>query len=224
MIALPKEDQMLMTKDDMFEQIVGLLGGRTAEEIIFGVKSTGASNDFEQATGLARSMVTEYGMSDKLGPVQYEGNHQVFVGRDYGQTKAYSEQVAYEIDQEVRRILNEAHQKAHEIIEAHRAQHKLLEYETLDAKAIKSLFEEGKMPEGTETEEYPSEKAQTFEEAKRALEEKDAQKQAEEKQDFKEAKDYFDAEAKETKLHPEEETKEVQDELKEEKDETDKDA
>ncbi|MEG3032651.1 MAG: ATP-dependent zinc metalloprotease FtsH, partial [Enterococcus sp.] len=120
MIALPKEDQMLMTKDDMFEQIVGLLGGRTAEEIIFGVKSTGASNDFEQATGLARSMVTEYGMSDKLGPVQYEGNHQVFVGRDYGQTKAYSEQVAYEIDQEVRRILNEAHQKAHEIIEAHR--------------------------------------------------------------------------------------------------------
>ncbi len=229
MIALPKEDQMLMTKDDMFEQIVGLLGGRTAEEIIFGVKSTGASNDFEQATGLARSMVTEYGMSDKLGPVQYEGNHQVFVGRDYGQTKAYSEQVAYEIDQEVRRILNEAHQKAHEIIEAHRAQHKLiaeklLQHETLDAKAIKSLFEEGKMPEGTETEEYPSEKAQTFEEAKRALEEKDAQKQAEEKQDFKEAKDYFDAEANEAKLHPDEETKEVQDELKQEKDETDKDA
>ena len=87
-------------------------------------------------------MVTEYGMSDKLGPVQYEGNHQVFVGRDYGQTKAYSEQVAFEIDQEVRRILMDAHTKAHEIIEAHREQHKLiaeklLEYETLDAKAIK---------------------------------------------------------------------------------------
>ena len=117
MIALPKEDQMLLTKDDMFEQIVGLLGGRTAEEIIFGVQSTGASNDFEQATALARSMVTEYGMSDKLGPVQYEGNHQVFIGRDYGQTKAYSEQIAYEIDQEVRRILMEAHDKAREIIE-----------------------------------------------------------------------------------------------------------
>ncbi len=84
-IALPKEDQFLMTKEDMFEQIVGLLGGRTAEEIIFNVQSTGASNDFEQATALARSMVTEYGMSDRLGPVQYEGNHQVFVGRDYGQ-------------------------------------------------------------------------------------------------------------------------------------------
>lgn len=184
MIALPKEDQMLMTKDDMFEQIVGLLGGRTAEEIIFNVQSTGASNDFEQATQLARSMVTEYGMSEKLGPVQYEGNHQVFVGRDYGQTKAYSEQVAFEIDQEVRKILMQAHEKAREIIESHRDQHKLiaeklLEYETLDAKAIKSLFEDGKMPENDSL--YPSEKsqAQTFEEAKRALEVKDAEKQAE---------------------------------------------
>lgn len=79
MIALPKEDQMLMSKDDMFEQIVGLLGGRTAEEIVFNAQTTGASNDFEQATALARSMVTEYGMSDKLGPVQYEGNHQVLL-------------------------------------------------------------------------------------------------------------------------------------------------
>ena len=182
MIALPKEDQMLLTKDDMFEQIVGLLGGRTAEEIIFGVQSTGASNDFEQATALARSMVTEYGMSDKLGPVQYEGNHQVFIGRDYGQTKAYSEQIAYEIDQEVRRILMEAHDKAREIIETHRDKHKLiaeklLEFETLDAKAIKSLFETGEMPAQAESE-FPSEKAQSYEEAKRALEERDAKKQA----------------------------------------------
>lgn len=215
MIALPKEDQFLLTKEDLFEQIVGLLGGRTAEEIIFGVQSTGASNDFEQATGLARSMVTEYGMSDKLGPVQYEGNHQVFVGRDYGQTKAYSEQVAFEIDQEVRKILVEAHQKAHEIIEEHRAQHKLiaeklLEYETLDAKAIKSLFEEGKMPEGTE--EYPSEKTQTFEEAKRALEEKDAQKQAAEKRDFDETKKDFDEQLKEVKLDSQKTEDEVKDE------------
>lgn len=219
MIALPKEDQMLMTKDDMFEQIVGLLGGRTAEEIIFNVQSTGASNDFEQATGLARSMVTEYGMSEKLGPVQYEGNHQVFVGRDYGQTKGYSEQIAFEIDQEVRNILNEAHAKAREIIETHKEQHKLiaeklLEFETLDAKAIKSLFETGKMPEGFDDNEFPSEKAQTFEEAKRALEEKDAAKQAEEKQDFDEAKDYFNAEAKEARLGEQDtETKEVQSDL-----------
>ncbi|MEG0629161.1 MAG: cell division protein FtsH, partial [Enterococcus sp.] len=187
-IALPKEDQMLMSKEDMFEQIVGLLGGRTAEEIVFNSQTTGASNDFEQATSLARSMVTEYGMSDKLGPVQYEGNHQVFVGRDYGQTKAYSEQVAFEIDEEVRSILKQAHEKAREIIETHRDQHKLiaeklLEFETLDAKAIKSLYETGEMPEGKDSP-YPSEKAQaqTFEEAKRALEEKDAEKQAEDKE------------------------------------------
>ena len=223
MIALPKEDQFLMTKEDMFEQIVGLLGGRTAEEIIFGVQSTGASNDFEQATGIARSMVTEYGMSDKLGPVQYEGNHQVFVGRDYGQTKAYSEQVAFEIDQEVRRILMDAHTKAHEIIEAHREQHKLiaeklLEYETLDAKAIKSLFETGKMPEGADSD-YPSEKeAQTFEEAKRALEEKEAQKQVEEKQDFEEAKKELHDEAEEVKVESEQTEKEVQSEEKKDSD------
>ncbi|MGY3749894.1 ATP-dependent zinc metalloprotease FtsH [Vagococcus acidifermentans] len=184
MIALPKEDRFLMTKDEMFEQIVGLLGGRVAEEIVFGTKSTGASNDFEQATRLARSMITEYGMSDKLGPVQYEGNHQVFIGRDYGQTKAYSEQVAFEIDEEVRMLLNRAHDKAREIIEEHLEQHKiiaeaLLKYETLDAKSIKSLFETGTMPEKAVDEEFPSEKSGSFEEAKEALERKEAEKQQE---------------------------------------------
>ena len=187
MISLPKEDQFLITKNEMFERIVGLLGGRVAEEIVFGVKSTGASNDFEQATRLARSMVTEYGMSDSLGPVQYEGNHQVFVGRDYGQTKAYSEQVAYQIDEEVRNILKRAHEKAVEIIESHRGQHKLiaeslLEYETLDAKAIKSLFEDGVMPSKEKENEFPSEKEGSFEEAKEALARKDAEKQQEEKE------------------------------------------
>jgi cell division protease FtsH len=225
MIALPKEDQFLMTKEDMFEQIVGLLGGRTAEEIIFGVQSTGASNDFEQATSIARSMVTEYGMSEKLGPVQYEGNHQVFVGRDYGQTKAYSEQVAFEIDQEVRKILMEAHNKAHEIIEAHRAQHKLiaeklLEYETLDARSIKSLFEEGVMPQDVIDNQFPSEKARTFEEAKRALEEKDAQKQAEEKDDYETAETEIKDEAEEAKVAGEEAEKEVQTENHKNDDET----
>ena len=89
-------------------QIVGLLGGRTAEEIVFNAPSNWRhQNDFEQkATGLARSMATEYGMSEKLGPVQYEGNHQVFVGRDYGPNKAYSEQVAFEVDEEVRNNLD----------------------------------------------------------------------------------------------------------------------
>ena len=77
-IMLPKEDRFLMTKEELFEQVVGLLGGRAAEEFIFGVKTTGASNDFEQATAIVRSMITEYGMVDELGTVQYEGNHAMF--------------------------------------------------------------------------------------------------------------------------------------------------
>ncbi|GAB2027770.1 ATP-dependent zinc metalloprotease FtsH [Lactovum odontotermitis] len=152
MIALPKEDQFLMSKEDMQENLAGLMGGRAAEQIIFNTITTGASNDFEQATRIARGMVTQYGMSDKLGPISYEGDHQVFIGRDYGQTKTYSEATAIAIDDEVRRITKEAYDKATEIIQAHREQHKaialaLLEYETLDARQIKSLYETGKMPE-----------------------------------------------------------------------------
>ncbi|MDB6352987.1 ATP-dependent zinc metalloprotease FtsH [Trichococcus sp. K1Tr] len=186
-IMLPKEDRFLMTKDELLEQVVGLLGGRVAEEVVFNVQTTGASNDFEQATGLIRSMVTEYGMSEKLGTVQYEGNHQVFVGRDYGQTKAYSEDIAYQIDSEVRRMMSEAHIRARQIIEEHREQlnliaEKLLELETLDEKTIRSLFETGQMPSDSNSEEYPSEKAQSFEEAKRALEKKEAEKVRQEEQ------------------------------------------
>ncbi len=213
MIALPREDQMLGTKDDMFEQIVGLLGGRTAEELVFNVQTTGASNDFEQATALARSMVTEYGMSEKLGPVQYEGNHQVFVGRDYGQTKSYSERIAYEIDEEVRSLLNRAHAKAREIIEENRDKHKLiaeklLEFETLDAKSINALFETGEMPSDATKSQFPSEKAAaTFEEAKKALEEKEAQKLAEEKENGTSSDETTD-EAKAAKSEQEKEVKE----------------
>jgi len=186
-IMLPKEDRFLMTKDELLEQVVGLLGGRVAEEVVFNVQTTGASNDFEQATGLIRSMVTEYGMSEKLGTVQYEGNHQVFVGRDYGQTKAYSEDIAYQIDSEVRRMMSEAHVRARQIIEEHREQlnliaAKLLELETLDEKTIRSLFETGQMPSDSNSEEFPSEKAQSFEEAKRALEKKEAEKVRQEEQ------------------------------------------
>ena len=124
MIALPKEDQMLLSKEDMKEQLAGLMGGRVAEEIIFNVQTTGASNDFEQATQMARAMVTEYGMSEKLGPVQYEGNHAMF-GAQTTQ-KFISEQTAYEIDEEVRSLLNEARNKAAEIIQGNRETHKLI--------------------------------------------------------------------------------------------------
>lgn len=169
-IMLPREDSFIVTKVELYEQIVGLLGGRVAEEIVFDSQSTGASNDFQQATQIARSMVTEYGMSDLLGPIQYEGNGKVFIGRDYGQRPAYSEQVAYEIDKEVRKIIEEAHAKAHEIINQHRDKldiiaGKLLEIETLDKRQIKSLFETGEMPTDVVTDAEPVEKADTFEEA-----------------------------------------------------------
>ena len=157
MIALPKEDQMLLSKEDMKEQLAGLMGGRVAEEIIFNVQTTGASNDFEQATQMARAMVTEYGMSEKLGPVQYEGNHAMFGAQS--PQKSISEQTAYEIDEEVRKLLNEARDKAAEIIQANRETHKLiaealLKYETLDSTQIKSLYETGKMPETVEEESH----------------------------------------------------------------------
>ena len=175
MIALPKEDQMLLSKEDMKEQLAGLMGGRVAEEIIFNVQTTGASNDFEQATQMARAMVTEYGMSEKLGPVQYEGNHAMF-GAQTTQ-KFISEQTAYEIDEEVRSLLNEARNKAAEIIQGNRETHKLiaealLKYETLDSVQIKSLYETGKMPEDADLELEKESKPLSYDEIKSKMEEK----------------------------------------------------
>lgn len=154
MIALPKEDQMLLSKDDMKEQLAGLMGGRVAEEIIFNLQTTGASNDFEQATQMARAMVTEYGMSEKLGPVQYEGSHTMQPGQ-FTTEHSYSPQTAQLIDDEVRVLLNEARDKAFDIINNNRETHKLiaealLKYETLDSTQIKSIYEKGKMPEDRE--------------------------------------------------------------------------
>ncbi|WP_155287646.1 ATP-dependent zinc metalloprotease FtsH [Lacticaseibacillus zhaodongensis] len=178
-ITLPKEDQFMMSKKDLNEQIAGMLGGRTAEEIIFNQESTGASNDFEQATQMARSMVTTYGMSSTIGTVTLERDTgEPFVGAQYGYP-GYSEATAAKIDDEVREIIDEAHKRAYKIIQDHRAQHKLiaealLKYETLNEEQILSLFKDGKMPDKNE---FPSEKAATYEEAKAALEKKEAQKQ-----------------------------------------------
>ncbi|RSJ75443.1 ATP-dependent zinc metalloprotease FtsH [Streptococcus cristatus] len=174
MIALPKEDQMLLSKEDMKEQLAGLMGGRVAEEIIFNVQTTGASNDFEQATQMARAMVTEYGMSEKLGPVQYEGNHSMFGAQS--PQKSISEQTAYEIDEEVRSLLNEARNKAAEIIQANRETHKLiaealLKYETLDSTQIKSLYETGHMPEESEKDLEREAHALSYDEIKSKMEE-----------------------------------------------------
>jgi len=152
-MMLPKEDRYFMTKPELLDKIVGLLGGRVAEEVIFNEVSTGAHNDFQRATGIARKMVMEYGMSDKLGPVQF-GNSQgeVFLGRDMNSEQNYSEAISYEIDLEVTRILKESYERCRQILVENKASlelvaQTLLEIETLDADQIYSLINEGKLPD-----------------------------------------------------------------------------
>ncbi|TQR30030.1 ATP-dependent zinc metalloprotease FtsH [Brevibacillus brevis] len=149
-VMLPKEDRFFATKTDLLDKIVGLLGGRVAEELVLGDISTGAHNDFQRATAIARSMITEYGMS-KLGPMQFgKSQGQVFLGRDYGNERNYSDQIAYEIDQEMQNIIHECYAKCTELLTKHRDQldliaNTLLRVETLDAEQIKQLIETGKM-------------------------------------------------------------------------------
>ncbi|MEE6452989.1 ATP-dependent zinc metalloprotease FtsH [Gottfriedia acidiceleris] len=152
-VMLPKEDRYFMTKPELLDKITGLLGGRVAEEVVFGEVSTGAHNDFQRATGIARRMVTEFGMSDKLGPLQFgqsQGGN-VFLGRDFNNEQNYSDKIAYEIDVEIQTIIKECYAKATDIIKTHRDKldllaNTLLEVETLDAKGIKSLWEQGTLP------------------------------------------------------------------------------
>ncbi|WP_070121561.1 ATP-dependent zinc metalloprotease FtsH [Bacillus marinisedimentorum] len=152
-VMLPKEDRYFMTKPELLDKITGLLGGRVAEEVVFGEVSTGAHNDFQKATNIARKMVTEYGMSDKLGPMQFgHPQEQVFLGRDIGSDPNYSDQIAYEIDLEIQRIISESYERARHIIEEHRDKHTLiaktlLEVETLDAEQIKHLVDHGTLPD-----------------------------------------------------------------------------
>ncbi|MFZ3591046.1 ATP-dependent zinc metalloprotease FtsH [Bacillus sp. DJP31] len=153
-VMLPKEDRYFMTKPELLDKITGLLGGRVAEELVFGEASTGAHNDFQRATGIARKMVTEYGMSERLGPLQFgqaQGG-QVFLGRDFHNEQNYSEKFAYEIDLEIQRFIKESFEKAKQILTDNRDKlelvaQTLLEVETLDARQIKHLVEEGKLPE-----------------------------------------------------------------------------
>lgn len=153
-VMLPKEDRYFMTKPELLDKIVGLLGGRVAEEIVFGEVSTGAHNDFQRATGIARRMVTEFGMSDKLGPLQFGSAQggQVFLGRDLHNEQNYSDAIAYEIDLEIQRIIKESYARAKEILTENRDKldliaNTLLEVETLDAEQIKNLVDHGKLPD-----------------------------------------------------------------------------
>ena len=159
-MMLPKEEKIgIMTKNELLAQITGLLGGRVSEEMYLGEITTGASDDFRRATNIARNMVTEYGMSD-LGPVQYEEKSEgVFLGRDYAKSKNFSDKVAHEIDEEVRKIINECYKKAEEILRENKnlvmlLADALIENETLTKEQIDSLVNTGKL-----TPEEPSEVA-----------------------------------------------------------------
>lgn len=149
-LMTPAEEKFLETKHSLLARITSLLGGRVAEETVFDTVTTGAYNDFQNATRIARAMVTEYGMSD-LGPIQYEtrGNN-VFLGRDYMKEKNFSDQIALEIDSEVRHIINDCYKDAKEIIAKHRKlldtiAHYLVEVETLSQSDIEEINESGKL-------------------------------------------------------------------------------
>ncbi|PGT90937.1 ATP-dependent zinc metalloprotease FtsH [Bacillus sp. AFS040349] len=153
-VMLPKEDRYFMTKPELLDKITGLLGGRVAEEIVFGEVSTGAHNDFQRATNIARKMVTEYGMSEKLGPLQFGQSQggQVFLGRDIHNEQNYSDAIAHEIDMEIQRFIKESYERARQILTDNREKleliaQTLLEVETLDAAQISSLVEKGKLPD-----------------------------------------------------------------------------
>jgi len=145
-MALPVEDKYYVRRSELIDQLAMLLGGRTAEELIFIDPTTGASNDIEKATSIARKMVMEYGMSDKLGPLQYgKPDAEVFLGRDYSKNQDMSDEVAAAVDEEVRFLITQAHDEARAILATHEdALHRiadaLLETETVDAKAVAELF------------------------------------------------------------------------------------
>ena len=143
--SLPEDDRHSVTREELLAQITRAMGGRLSEEIKFGDVTTGASNDFEQATELARRMVTQYGMSD-LGPIQYgRGAHQVFLGRDFGDERNYSEEIASKIDAQVRKIIETCYENGKDVLKTNwekveRMVASLLEYETVDAEEVIAIL------------------------------------------------------------------------------------
>jgi cell division protease FtsH len=146
--SLPTEDKFLVRKGEMVDDLAMFLGGRVAEELATGDVTTGASNDLERATKMAKAMVTRYGMSDKLGPMTLgEAQHEVFLGRDFGATPDYSQEIAFEIDKEVRRLIDDAWEQAHKILVERRVQldlmaSVLIERETVDKDQLEALLDD----------------------------------------------------------------------------------
>ena len=147
-ISLPEEDRSYLSKHYMEDQLVGLLGGRVAESLCLGDISTGASNDIQRATAIARKMVAVYGMSETLGTVSFDSGHdEVFIGRTMGHSRGYSEAVAAQIDQEVKSMMDGAYSRCQDLLEAHRPQLEavakyLLEHETMERDAFLKVFGE----------------------------------------------------------------------------------
>src|SRR3954471_22203978 len=145
-MALPTEDRYLQSKTEFEDKIAGLLGGNVSERLIFGDTTTGASNDIEKATDLARRMVTEFGMSDRLGPLSFgKRDEMIFLGRSMGEQRDYSDEVARTIDEEVRAIIDKAYERATEVLTTHRDKltalaEKLVAEETVDSEAFEALF------------------------------------------------------------------------------------
>ena len=154
----PTEDKNYVSKNQMLDELVGLLGGRVAEQIIIGDISTGASNDIHRATEIARSMVTKYGMSEKLGPIAFgSDNNEVFLGKDYGQVRNYSETVAAQIDEEIERLINEAYAKTNSILtehidKLHAVAGALLDRDKVEGKEFIEIMEGKVSEDGSETE------------------------------------------------------------------------
>ena len=145
-VSFPEEDSAHMTRNEMYESIVGLLGGRVAEALFCGDISTGASNDIQRATKLARDMVARYGMSEKIGAVSYESDQEIFVGRDYEKTKSYSEETAGQLDQEVKSLVDRAYGQCAELLKEHRKKLQevadfLLTNETMSGKQFRACME-----------------------------------------------------------------------------------
>ena len=142
----PMEDSTHLTRNEMYEQIVGLLGGRVAEALFLQDISTGASNDIDRASKLARDMVARYGMCEKLGTVSYTGGGEVFIGRDYQSTKSYSEKVAGTIDDEVKLIIDKAYDQCLKVLKRdsdklNKVVEFLLAHETMSGKQFKQCME-----------------------------------------------------------------------------------
>ncbi len=154
-ISLPGEDRSFASRNEMFEQIVSLLGGRVAEQLLMEDISTGASNDIQRASEIAREMVSKYGMSEKIGTVSYGSDSEVFIGRDYEKTKAYSEKIAGDIDDEVKRLIDAAYRRCEELVSANRDKIEqiaqfLLAHNTMTRPQFEAAMEDRPIPEQAE--------------------------------------------------------------------------